>query len=1329
MARVKSIFVFTFISIILLAFPACDSPDSDKYPDMRPKWTAEPAMVTIIAGESYRSVNGSASDDDKPDSESDDPGYLRCVRLDTDCSFSVDYFGRGSGAVDCELAFTGTIGQTCTATLAVRDGFGKKTKREITIEVTQTLDISDCLPDPVAEGGSVSCAVAALGGTPEIDPGNDTCGGVLNGAGPWTYDFTSTEAQGPGGCVAAVQMVENDAVKDVDNVAVDEINAAPTIALACPANVAEDIATTCSITAGDTDLPDASPGDPGYYACSVNAGLTSCAGAAVTGCSQVDIPAQGEAAGPGSCDVTIDIADGFGAAARDTATITIEEVNAAPTITNLPAVESGHWGGGDAFMVTGTDADLPADSLNFGSAGDTCSFTVDVAANGNVTWTCGDVETCDVDVVLSDDGTPAPQLSDTETLTIQCMNNAPEIRSVATTNMVENGDYSYDIICFDADGDTLILDVGAGDDCGGGVSDNGDGTGTYSFSADETRGGTTCNVEVTCTDTQDTATQGPFGVTIAEDNRYPAFTNLPATFSGHWGRSHSYDADASDPDDPADSLTYSLWQNACGFTINVDADTGEASWTCNGVETCDASIMVIDDGTPAPQLSDTETLTIQCMNNAPAITSTPGNATEHAAYLYNIVCADSDGDTRTISKSAGDTCGGVVADNGDGTGTYSSWTPGETDGGSTCVVGVQCTDTQDTDTDNITINIAEAHAAPTWTAAPTGITIGTESPGYNAVNGAVADTDLPNSPVAAPGYVSCVKASSTCSFDAAISVTGSGAGSASCNISFAPPMDAESCTLTLRAIDGAGYYSDRTISIQVNQCLFFVDGAVAGTGGRSWGDAFGTIQQAVDAADALKPGGYCQVWVKNGTYATGTTSSVIQMKMGTRVYGGFSGSETYFSERGDPWAFPSTLDGMDVTYHVVNGASNTVLDGFVVTRGNANLNAWDGGGGMVNYGSNTLIKNCIFHHNSGAMYGGAMRNGSSDSTIDSCIFHSNSSFVGAGINMSYPNNVTVSRCDFAGNFGDGTSSSGAGIYINAGVGSSLLVYDCVFNGNGGVVSGAGIENSSVAAGTVSIVNSGFSFNQAEKGAAIHNVGGSPTIINCVFNGNFGYDSGYSGMYAGKGAGMYSEAWTVAGELSEPTVINSTFSHNGVYDGTFPEAGVAGGIYTAADGSNTTLINTIVYGNDHGDIVGPYSNWFSIIGSATYPYVPYISNVWGAGTSLLSYDALKNQSTIVFPDNWFTPGQLRGKYLRPFDLMVWNYYIVDNGINTITIWGLPTTAIPGVTFIIFDYHIGAGSPCVDTGATVVGLDYDYDGFPRPGPRSTVLDVGAFEYQGY
>ncbi|MFH1436075.1 MAG: cadherin-like domain-containing protein, partial [Pseudomonadota bacterium] len=152
-------------------------------------------------------------------------------------------------------------------------------------------------------------------------------------------------------------------------------------------------------------------------------------------------------------------------------------------------------------------------------------------------------------------------------------NAAPEITSEAGNEAGENTEYSYEVICTDPDGDALELDVGDEDTCGGMLEDNGDGTGTYTFTPDETFGGDVCDIEVTCSDGEESVAQVT-AVAVEEDNQAPDITNLPATRAVHWAGDGSFVAEAEDEDIPANELAWSIDGHTCSFETEIDDSTG-----------------------------------------------------------------------------------------------------------------------------------------------------------------------------------------------------------------------------------------------------------------------------------------------------------------------------------------------------------------------------------------------------------------------------------------------------------------------------------------------------------------------------------------------------------------------------------------------------------------------------------------------------------------------------------------------------------------------------------------------------------------------------------
>jgi autotransporter family porin len=122
----------------------------------------------------------------------------------------------------------------------------------------------------------------------------------------------------------------------------------------------------------------------------------------------------------------------------------------------------------------------------------------------------------------------------------------------------------------------------------------------------------------------------------------------------------------------------------------------------------------------------------------------------------------------------------------------------------------------------------------------------------------------------------------------------------------------------------------------------YVRANATGRDGKSWGTAFPTIQAGIDAVG--KQGGG-EVWVAKGTYypTTGNDrNATIQLRSGVAVYGGFVGTETRLEQR--DWQQNQTILSGDIgrkdvrtdnSYHVVTGADNALLDGFLISGGYA----------------------------------------------------------------------------------------------------------------------------------------------------------------------------------------------------------------------------------------------------------------------------------------------------------------------------------------------------------------------------------------------------------
>ncbi len=229
--------------------------------------------------------------------------------------------------------------------------------------------------------------------------------------------------------------------------------------------------------------------------------------------------------------------------------------------------------------------------------------------------------------------------------------------------------------------------------------------------------------------------------------------------------------------------------------------------------------------------------------------------------------------------------------------------------------------------------------------------------------------------------------------------------------------------------------------------------ANANQSGLSWADAFPDLQWALNYSCTNNLN---EIWVANGLYKpTSTTERTVSfaMKPNVAIYGSFLGSETDLSERVITYPSGTTLSGdigaadtADNSYHVISNpvglTNNAILDGFLITGGNANdaTSPNNNGGGMLNTSSSPTIRNCTFCANS-ATQGGGLYNGSSNPKLINCAFLSNVAANGGAI-FNANSSPQLTNCSLQNN----SATSGGAVANTTGSGPQLV--NCVLFNNG-----------------------------------------------------------------------------------------------------------------------------------------------------------------------------------------------------------------------------------------------------------------------------------------
>jgi len=179
------------------------------------------------------------------------------------------------------------------------------------------------------------------------------------------------------------------------------------------------------------------------------------------------------------------------------------------------------------------------------------------------------------------------------------------------------------------------------------------------------------------------------------------------------------------------------------------------------------------------------------------------------------------------------------------------------------------------------------------------------------------------------------------------------------------------------------------------------------------------------------------------------------------------------------------------------GADSTaVLDGFIITAGQANGSyPEDSGGGMYNYQSSPTLTNVTFSGNS-ANYGGGMYTPYSSPTLMNVTFSGNSANYGGGM-YNYQSSPTLTNVTFSGN---SANYRGGGMYND--YQSSPTLTNVTFSGNSAnYYYGGGMYNSRSSSPTLTNVT--FSGNSANYyGGGMYNYNqSSPSLANVIMWGD------------------------------------------------------------------------------------------------------------------------------------------------------------------------------------------------------------------------------------
>lgn len=480
----------------------------------------------------------------------------------------------------------------------------------------------------------------------------------------------------------------------------------------------------------------------------------------------------------------------------------------------------------------------------------------------------------------------------------------------------------------------------------------------------------------------------------------------------------------------------------------------------------------------------------------------------------------------------------------------------------------------------------------------------------------------------------------------------------------------------------------------------YVKASATGTNsGSDWTNAYTNLQSALAASSSPD-----EIWVAAGIYKPanlGDRSTSFALKPGVKLYGGFSGtpgSEGNFGSRES--LFEETILSGDLasddeadfvhyeenSYHVVKASSvstSSVLDGFLITGGNANGSTeatLHGGGLYISDSSSPTIRNCFFVANRASSDGGGLyRFATGNLTVTDSQFRENEAFGrGAGLFFSHnigqtAGNLTLRNCAFLCNRSPISFKGGGGAYVNA---MQLWMKQCIFEGN---------------------------YASPWGGAMTCAIEASGAILNSRFDGNESTELG-GALNLNNGSGV------------DVLIANCRFFENRCGEPTHPDTGSGGAI--ATDGGNLRLINCSL-ANNH--VVAQWGG--SAIFYQSHESSTSIQNcvVWGnstqqgGGAALSGFSGSINYSCLQ--DSF--AGGVGNLFVDP--------KFVDSGEGNLSLQSvspcldagndaaLPTDALD----IDGDNDVTETLP-IDLQGNSRKLDHPVDGFGTP-----LLDLGAYE----
>ena len=421
-------------------------------------------------------------------------------------------------------------------------------------------------------------------------------------------------------------------------------NSAPVLGAIGNQLVNEGSALTFTATATDGEAP------PQTLAFSLDAGAPATASINPTTGAFSWTP--DEVDGPGNYPITVRVTDNGVPALNDFEAISVHvnEVNVAPVLAAI-GNKTVNEETALTFTASATDADLGANTLTYSlDAGFPAGASID-PVTGVFSWTPTEAQGVGdypITVRVTDNGVPPLNAFEAISVHVNEVNVAPVLAAIANQVASEGVLLTVNPVANDADVPanalTYSLTVapsGASIDAGSGV---------ITWTPGETDGGSNPTVTVRVTDNGSPVLfdEKSFTIAVSEANIAPVLSGVPTAVTIPELVAYTFTATATDPDVPANTLTFSLLGEPAGAAIG--SASGVFTWTPteaqgagvylftvrvnDGLANNDAAITITVDDVTIAAISDLAVTLVRTGNDADGTiklklnwTATPGGTT------------------------------------------------------------------------------------------------------------------------------------------------------------------------------------------------------------------------------------------------------------------------------------------------------------------------------------------------------------------------------------------------------------------------------------------------------------------------------------------------------------------------------------------------------------------------------------------------------------------------------------------------------------------------------------------------------------------------------